>query len=228
MNQNLLKRCVAEAIGTFFLVFAGTSAIAVNDMSKGLVGSLGIAFSFGIALVVAIMTLGHISGGHVNPAVTIGLAASGHFPVAEVIPYIIFQIIGATIAGLFVMLLYGAPRIAMGVNHPAPNFGVFPSLFLEIILTFFLVMAVKGTATDRRGVGTLAGLVIGFTVLFDAISNGPASGASMNPARSIGPALVALDFGDLWIYIVGPILGGIIASLLYEFMRGGGSPEAGI
>lgn len=228
MNQNLLKRCVAEAIGTFFLVFAGTSAIAVNDMSKGMVGSLGIAFSFGIALVVAIMALGHISGGHVNPAVTIGLASSGHFPVAEVIPYIIFQIIGATIAGLFVLLLYGAPRIEMGVNHPAATFGVFPSLFLEIILTFFLVMAVKGAATDRRGVGPLAGLVIGLAVLFDAISNGPASGASMNPARSIGPALVALDFGDLWLYIVGPILGGIIASLLYEFIRGGGSPEAGI
>lgn len=225
MNQNLLKRCVAEAVGTFFLVFVGTSAIAANNLSNGALGHLGIAMSFGLALIVAILTLGHISGAHFNPAVSLGLTVTGHFPARELPFYWLFQVIGAVVSSIFVVILYGQPRVALGVNHPNAEFGVVNAFILEIVLTFFLVTAVKGAATDKRGVGTLAGIAIGLVVLFDAISNGPASGASMNPARSIGPALIALDFNDLWIYLIAPLIGGVLASLLYEYMRGGGGPE---
>jgi aquaporin NIP len=206
-----LRPLLAEFIGTFALVFVGCGTIAIGKLD-----ALGGAFAFGGAIAVMVYALGHISGAHFNPAVTIGLAAGRQFPWARVPGYILVQAAGATVAALVLKLTLssGAP---LGVTHPSGSDG--QAFVWEIVLTFFLVFVVTAVATDARAQKAVAGAAIGGTIVIDALVGGPISGASMNPARSFGPALVAGDFNGLWIYILAPVVGGIIAAFVYAVMR---------
>jgi aquaporin NIP len=163
-----------------------------------------------------VYALGHISGGHFNPAVSVGLAVGRRFPWTRVPTYVIAQAAGATVAALLLRLTLssGAP---LGVTHPSGSDG--QAFVWEVVMTFFLVFVVTAVATDARAVRAAAGFCIGGTVVLDALVGGSISGASMNPARSFGPALVANDFTGLWIYLVAPVVGGVIAAMLYMFLR---------
>lgn len=201
---------VAEAIGTFTLVFAGCGAIAV-----GTLGSAGVAAAFGLAIMVMIYALGHVSGAHFNPAVTAAFAVGRHFPMTRVMPYWAAQVGGAIAGAALLRATLG--DVPLGVTQPSGS--DIQSLAWEGVLTFFLVLVIVAVATDTRAVGQGAAIAIGGTVALGALVGGPISGASMNPARSIGPAIVSSDVSDLWIYLVAPPIGAIAAVLVYRYLR---------
>lgn len=201
---------VAEAIGTFTLVFAGCGAIAV-----GTLGPAGVAAAFGLAIMAMIYALGHISGAHFNPAVTAAFAVGRHFPLARVLPYWLAQILGAVAGAAILGATLG--DVPLGVTHPVGSDA--QALVWEVVLTFFLMLVIVAVATDTRASGQAAAIAIGGTVALGALVGGPVSGASMNPARSLGPALVSGDLSDLWIYLVAPPVGAIAAALLYGYLR---------
>jgi MIP family channel proteins len=206
-----MRAHVAEFIGTFTLVFAGCGAIAVGHL-----GDAGVAAAFGLAITVMIYALGHVSGAHFNPAVSIGFAIGGHFPWLRVATYAIAQV-GGALAGAAVLRLTLGSAARLGVTAPASS--DVQALAWEAILTFFLMLVITAVATDTRAVGEAAALAIGGTVALGALVGGPVSGASMNPARSIGPAIVSGDVADLWIYLVGPIIGAAVAATVYRYFR---------
>ncbi|MBA2276558.1 MAG: MIP family channel protein [Chloroflexia bacterium] len=211
-----LNRLAAEAIGTFALVFAGTSAI-VADVETGALGHVGVALTFAFAVMVMVYAIGHISGCHINPAVTLGLAATGRFSPRMVPFYWGAQLIGAFVASLLVLAIHG--DIAdLGTNQPAGS--DLQSFWLEIILTFLLVFVICGVATDDRAPVAATGLAIGGTLLLDALFGGPISGASMNPARSLAPAVVSGTWGSLWVYLTAPFIGGVLGAAAYAAIRG--------
>jgi MIP family channel proteins len=215
---------LAEAIGVFTLVFAGCGAVIVDTTTHGQITHVGVALTFGLALGVMIYGVGHISGGHINPAVTLGFALTRHFPLWRVPLYWLSQLVGASIAALLLRALFG--NVAhLGTTLPSGSDG--QSFVLEIILTFFLMFVIMAVATDDRAVGQAAALAIGGTIALDGLFGGPISGASMNPARSFGPALVSGTWQHFWIYVLGPALGAIIGALLYELCRGE-QPQPGI
>ncbi|MEL6442195.1 MAG: aquaporin [Cyanobacteria bacterium J06621_8] len=215
-----LKAWIAEFIGTFALIFIGVSTIAANDIGDGATGLVGIAFAHGLTIAVMVSATGAISGGHLNPAVTFGAWLARKIDRRNAIAYIIFQCAGAVLAASLVNLT--VPHsvlkiIAMGT--PAPGANVPPSMafVMEIVLTFFLVFVVFGTAIDGRA-PKVGGLFIGLTVTFDILAGGPISGAAMNPARYLGPALVGGDLQFFWLYWIAPLMGGAIAALTYHFV----------
>jgi MIP family channel proteins len=209
----------AEAVGTFFLTFFGAGAILQNtSMGAAGYGLLGIALAHGIALSIAITAAGATSGGHINPAVSIALAASGKLSWPRVPLYIVAQVFGSAVAAFFLTRIFSPDVVAsagLGTPAPAPGVSFGTVIFLEAIMTFLLVWAVCGTAVDPRA-PKIGGFGIGLAVFVDILVGGPITGASMNPARSLGPALV----GGVWTmhaaYWIGPILGGVLASLLYK------------
>lgn len=221
MNQ--IKKYIAEFIGTFAIVFGGCGAVVANQISNGAVTHPGIAVSFGLIVMTMIYALGHISGAHFNPAVTLAFALKRHFPTQEILPYILAQVGGAIFASfLHVVLLsnfYDSNAVMnLGVTQPAD--GVWLTAFgLEFILTFFLMFVIMAVATDFRAVGQMAGIAIGGTVLFEAMFAGPLCGASMNPARSLGPALISMQLDHITAYILGPISGAVVAAITYSFIR---------
>ena len=206
-----LRPHVAEFIGTFALVFFGCGTVALGNRDV-----LGGAIAFGGAIAIGVYALGHISGAHFNPAVSIGLAVGRQFPWARVPGYIVAQALGAVVAALVLRLTLDS-GVSLGVTHPTGSDG--QAFVWEVVMTFFLVFVVTAVATDARAVRSAAGLAIGGTIVLDALVGGPISGASMNPARSFGPALVANDFTGLWIYLAAPVVGGVIAALIYLFLR---------
>jgi len=201
---------VAELIGTFTLVFAGCGAIAV-----GTLGPAGVAASFGLAIMVMIYALGHVSGAHFNPAVTAAFAVGRHFPAARVMPYWVAQVTGAVAAAALLRATLG--DTPLGVTHPAGS--EVQAIVWEVVLTFFLMLVIVAVATDTRAVGQAAAIAIGGTVALGALVGGPISGASLNPARSLGPALVSGDLADLWIYLVAPPVGAVAAAVVYRYLR---------
>lgn len=201
---------VAEAIGTFTLVFAGCGAIAV-----GTLGPAGVAAAFGLAIMVMVHGLGHVSGAHLNPAVTAAFAVGRHFPLARVVPYWAAQVAGAIAGAALLRATLG--DVPLGVTQPTGS--DIQSVVWEVVLTFFLMLVIVAVATDTRAVGQGAAIAIGGTVALGALVGGPISGASMNPARSIGPALVSGDLSNLWIYIVAPPIGAVGAVLVYRYLR---------
>lgn len=212
----LLRRALAELIGTFGLVFAGTGAIIINAETGGVIGHVGIGITFGLIIMVMIYAVGHISGAHFNPAVTIAFAAARHFPLSNVPAYIAAQLAGAILASALLRGMFG--NVAnLGTTLPAGSDG--QSFVLEIVLTFFLMFVIISVATDVRAVGQAAAIAIGGTVGLEAIFAGPISGASMNPARSLAPALVSGTLESQWLYIVGPIAGAVVGAFVYVVIR---------
>jgi aquaporin NIP len=214
-----LQKVAAEAIGTFALVFAGCGAIMVNAQSNGMIGHVGVGITFGLVIMVMISATGHLSGAHFNPAVTIAFATIGRFPWRQVPAYIAGQTFAAVFAAFALRFLLGAAA-DMGTTVPAGTTG--QTVVMEMVLTFFLMFVITSVATDSRAIGLTAGWAIGGTVALCAIFGGPISGASMNPARSIGPALASGQIGTLWIYLVAPIAGALAGAWCYQLVRCGG------
>ncbi len=210
---------IAEAIGTFILVFAGTGAVMVNKISDGAITHLGISFVFGAVVAALIYGLGHISGAHFNPAVTLAFWASGFFPKSKVLPYILAQCWGA-IAASFILLITLGKVANLGATLPLKD-NWFQSFILEIVLTFILMLVILGSGLDRRAHIGFAGIAIGLTVGLEAAFMGPITGASMNPARSLGPALVGGIWQHHWLYWIAPILGAQLAVLVYRELSNG-------
>ncbi|HUQ78563.1 MAG TPA: MIP family channel protein [Patescibacteria group bacterium] len=209
-SRSLGPALVAEAIGTFTLVFAGCGAIAVGGL-----GPTGVAAAFGLAIMTMIYALGHVSGAHFNPAVTAAFALGRHFPVARVLPYWAAQVVGALAGAALLRATLG--DVPLGVTHPLGS--DIQALVWEVVLTFFLMLVIVAVATDTRAVGQAAAIAIGGTVALAALVGGPISGASMNPARSLGPAFVSGDLSDLWIYLVGPPVGAVAAAVVYRYLH---------
>jgi MIP family channel proteins len=216
MSVENLRALVAEAIGTFALVFAGCGAIMVDAKTHAL-GHVGVAITFGLVIMFGIYAVGHISGAHFNPSVTFGFVLSRHFPWTRAVGYWAAQIVGALAAAA---LLRGSLGNIADVGATLPSGSQGQSFLWELILTFFLMFVIMAVATDTRAVGEAAAIAVGGTVGLDAMFGGPISGASMNPARSIGPALVSGNLHALWLYIVAPICGASLAALAYQFVRG--------
>jgi aquaporin NIP len=212
----LVRALAAEAIGTFALVFAGCGAIMVNAKTDAL-GHLGVAASFGLVIMVMIYAVGHISGAHFNPAVSLAFALTRHFPWPRLLAYWAAQITGAIAAAALLRASLGDVA-DIGATVPSGSDG--QAFLWEVVLTFFLMFVIMAVATDTRAVGEAAALAIGGTVALDALFGGPITGASMNPARSLGPALIAPEFTALWVYLLAPLVGAAGGALTYEFVRG--------
>jgi aquaporin NIP len=216
MTRPIVRCLVAEVIGTFALVFAGCGAIMVNAKT-GQLGHVGVAITFGLVIMFGIYAVGHISGAHFNPAVTFAFALTRHFPWRRAVLYWGAQLAGALVAAA--MLRGSLGNIAdVGATLPSGSQG--QSFLWEFVMSGFLMFVILAVATDTRAVGEAAAIAIGGTVLLDAMFGGPISGASMNPARSIGPAFVSGNLHALWLYIAAPILGASAGALAYQFVRG--------
>ena len=210
------REFLAEFIGTFVLIFAGTGAVMVNQLSNGAVTHLGISIVFGAVVTALIYSLGHISGAHFNPAVTLAFWTSGYFRRSLVIPYILSQVLGAITASWLLRISLGAVG-NLGATLPR-NGDWLQSLVLETVLTFILMLVIFGSGLDRRGHIGFAGISIGLTVALEAACMGPITGASMNPARSLAPALVGGNLQHQWLYWVAPILGAQLAVVVYRYL----------
>lgn len=206
----IMKKYIAECIGTFALVFCGTGAIVIDQVSGGVVTHVGIAITFGLIVMAMIYSFGEISGAHFNPAVTIAFFLSGRFSLRQVTPYITAQLVGAILASSILWAIFPGQQ-SLGETMPASS--VLSTFVLEVILSFFLMLVIIQVSTGSKEVGVMAGIAIGATVLLEALFAGPITGASMNPARSIAPALIAGNFTHLWVYITAPILGASLAIL---------------
>jgi len=211
-----MKKYLAEFIGTFALVFCGTGAVTINEITNGAVTNIGIAISFGLIVMAMIYSIGDISGAHMNPAVTIGFAINKSFKWKEVIPYIISQAAGAFAASYLLKFLFPA-SVFLGSTLPLGESS--QSFILETVLTFFLMFVILQVATGSKEQGMFAGLAIGSVVLLEAMFAGPVSGASMNPIRSLAPAIASNHLEHLWIYLTAPIAGATIAVMVYRILK---------
>ena len=214
-----LRRVVAEGIGTFFLVLIGPGAVMVDAYSGGAIGHTGVALAFAFVVTAMVYALGHLSGAHINPAVTIGFWSVRRFPAHEVGPYVLAQVLGAVGASSFLRAILG-PVGHAGATLPSLPAGA--AFAVEWLLSFALMLVIMAVATDERAANGFAGVAVGLTVGFCALTAGPLTGASMNPARSFGPALVSGTWSAHWIYWFAPITAMVIAARLYEFLRGAG------
>lgn len=205
-----MKAYFAELLGTFILVFAGTGAIIINDVSGGAVSHLGIAVTFGLVVMAIIYTLGEISGAHLNPAVTFGFWAARRFTARKLFPYIVSQCLGALVASAMLRLLF-PQHLTLGATVPAGS--ILQSFALEILLAFFLMFVIINVSVGAKEKGVIAGVAIGGMVALEALFGGPISGASMNPARSLGPAVVSGNLSGLWIYLLAPFAGAFLGIL---------------
>lgn len=203
-----MRKYIAEGIGTFGLVFCGTGAIIINDVSNGAVSHVGIAITFGLIVTVMIYAFGNISGAHINPAVSIAFSITDRFDSKILFQYILSQLSGAFLASLTLAYLF-QEHLQLGTTLPAGSWH--QTFILEIILTYFLMLVIL-FVSQNKAVTQFTGLAVGFTVLLEAMFAGPITGASMNPARSIAPAIVSGNIAELWIYILAPIIGALLAS----------------
>jgi aquaporin Z len=198
----------AELFGTFALVFAGTGAIIVNDASGGEVSHVGVALTFGLVVLALIYSLGDVSGAHLNPAVTLGFFAARRFPARWALPYVLSQCSGALLASLLLRALF-LEHPTLGVTRPSGTAA--QSFLLEVVLTLLLMFVILSVSTGAKEKGAMAGVAVGSVIALEALFAGPISGASMNPARSLAPALVSGHVGGLWVYLVAPVVGAALA-----------------
>ncbi|MBK7372826.1 MAG: MIP family channel protein [Saprospiraceae bacterium] len=210
-----MRKLTAEFVGTYFLLFCGCGAIVINQVSDGVITHMGIAITFGLIIMCLIYALGDISGAHFNPAVSIAFTVAGKFPKSDLVPYIISQILGAVAAAFTLKILFPTNQL-LGSTIPAGS--ALQSFFLEILLTLLLMLVIIRVAHGSKEVGLFAGVAIGATVGLDAMFGGPISGASMNPARSIGPALASGHLEHLWVYLLAPVIGAILAIYLNNYL----------
>jgi aquaporin NIP len=217
-SPGLARRAVAEGLAAFALVFAGCGAIVTNASYDGALGVVGIALVFGLIIMVMIYATGHLSGAHINPAVTVAFTLTRHFPARDATAYIAAQLAGAVCGALLLLAIWPGQPADLGAT--VPSIGVGSALVYETVLTAFLMFVIIAVATDTRAVGAAAAIAIGATVGLDALFGGPVTGASMNPARSFGPALASGQWTDFWIYIVGPVMGAALGAAAYQLVRG--------
>ncbi|CAI8316224.1 MAG: Aquaporin Z [Flavobacteriaceae bacterium] len=210
------KRLISEIIATFALVFCGTGAMVINDFTGGSVTHVGVAITFGLIVMGMIYAFGDISGAHMNPAVTIGFAYAKKFPWKEVPGYVLAQLIGAFLASGILFYLFPESET---LGATLPGLSAMKVFIFEIILTFFLMVVIINVSTGSKEIGVVAGIAIGSIVLLEAMFAGPITGASMNPARSIAPAVVSGNLADLWIYIFAPIIGCLLAVVSCKLVK---------
>ncbi len=222
--SHLVGAAIAELVGTFILVFGGTAVAVAAILSRPTAGgaydSLAVALAFGLALVVVVAAIGHVSGAHVNPAVTLGMAAAGKFPWNYAPIYIAAQLVGAVLAAFATWITFGGAgarsEAKLAATYPAQGVGDLQAFVVEILITFILVFVVMAVATDERAPAAIAPIAVGFALAVGVFIAGPVTGGSVNPVRSLGPMIVAGDLTSVWLYILGPIIGGVLAALLYD------------
>jgi MIP family channel proteins len=222
MNEGqpkLVPRLLAEFIGTFGLVFVGCGAMMVDAKTGGQLGHVGVSMTFGLVIMAMVFAVGHISGAHFNPVVTLAFWVIKKFPADEVPWYWAAQFAAAIAAAVTLYFLVGDVA-GIGATQPDGTLSDLQAVGLEVILTFFLMFVITAVATDSRSVGALAGVGIGGAVALGSLMGGPLTGASMNPARSLGPALINGDVAEVWIYVVGPMVGAVLGALAYQLSRG--------
>jgi aquaporin Z len=212
-----VDRYAAEGIGTFALIFTGCGAIIVNDTLGGTLGHVGVSLVFGLVIMVMIYAVGNISGAHFNPAVTLGFLFAGRLDRREVLPYLGSQLVGAVVAALLLRFLLPAHET---LGATLPTRGSWRTFVMEVVLSFLLMFVILNVSTGHMEKGIMAGVAIGGTVALAAMLGGPVSGASMNPARSLGPALVSGHLQSLWIYLLAPIVGALLAIPLCRIIQG--------
>lgn len=214
-----MKKYVAEAIGTFILVFVGTGSVVVNNVTTGDVSLVGIALAWGLVVAAMIYSIGDLSGAHINPAVTIAFWVGRRFEGKFVVPYLASQCVGAILASALMRILF-LDQESLGPTLPSGTW--WQSFIVEIVLTLILLFVVLNVSVGAKEKGITAGLAIGGVISFEVLCGGPISGASMNPARSIAPALVAGQFDYLWIYLTAPVIGAVLAVPISAYLRSGG------
>jgi aquaporin NIP len=220
-RPSLARRCLVEGLATFALVFAGCGAIVLDSERGGSLGATGIAAAFGLVIMAMIYATGHLSGAHINPAVTVAFGAGRHFPWREAAGYVPAQLAGAVAGAALLRVAWHGTPADLGATVPSVGSG--SALVYEAVMTGFLMFVIMAVATDTRAIGAAAAIAIGGTVALDSLFGGGVTGASMNPARSFGPALVAGEWRQFWIYVVGPVVGALAAAAAYEVVR---RPEA--
>ncbi|KAJ3686377.1 hypothetical protein LUZ61_015541 [Rhynchospora tenuis] len=216
LSVQFVQKIIAEIIGTYFMVFAGVSAVTINQRT-GVITFPGICIVWGLVVMVMVYSVGHISGAHFNPAVSISFATCGRFPWKELPAYIVAQVLGSILACGTALLLFRQKEERF--HGTLPTGTDVQSVFVEFIISFDLMFVISGVATDNRAIGELAGLAIGSTVLLNVLIAGSISGASMNPARSLGSAIVQHEYRSIWVYIVGPICGTVAGAWVYNLIR---------
>jgi aquaporin NIP len=217
-RPNLARRATAEAFAAFALVFAGCGAVVADSEYDGALGAVGVSLVFGLIIMVMVYATGHLSGAHINPAVTVAFTLGRHFPARDAAAYIAAQLAGATLAALLLLAVWPGQPAELGAT--VPSVGVGSAFVYELVLTAVLMFVIMAVATDTRAVGAAAAIAIGGAVGLDALFGGPVTGASMNPARSFGPALAAGEWTDFWIYLAGPLVGATAGAFAYQLIRG--------
>lgn len=215
MDREDSRRLAAEVFGTFALIFSGTGAIVINDISDHAITHVGIALTFGWIVLAMIYAIGDISGCHLNPAVTLGFLAAGRMEKRLVIPYIVSQSAGAILASIVLKVLF-PEHSTLGATLPRGS--DWQSLILEILLTMILMVVILCVSSGSKEKGLLAGVAVGSVIALEAMFAGPISGASMNPARSLAPALLSGHLASLWVYLVAPVIGATLAIPIFRFL----------
>jgi aquaporin NIP len=219
-RPTLLRRSAAEGFAAFALVFAGCGAVVADHRYGGVLGTVGVGMTFGLVIAAMVYATGHLSGAHINPAVTVAFALTRHFPAREAAAYVCAQLAGA-VAGALVLLSVWTDKPG-NLGATVPSVGVGSAFAYELVLTALLMFVIMAVATDTRAVGAGAAIAIGAAVGLDALFGGPVTGASMNPARSFGPALASGEWRDFWVYVAGPLAGAAVGGFAYQLVRGEG------
>jgi aquaporin NIP len=218
LKPGLGRRAGAEAIAAFALVVAGCGAIVTDAVRESPLGAVGVALVFGLVIMVMVYATGHLSGAHINPAVTVAFTLTRHFPHRDALVYVLAQLAGATAGALVLLAVWTSAPADLGAT--VPSVGAGSALVYEVVMTAILMFVITAVATDTRAVGPAAAIAIGGAVGLDALFGGPITGASMNPARSFGPAVVSGQWKDFWLYVAGPVAGAALGALAYQLVRG--------
>lgn len=214
----MFRKYFAEFFGTFILVFCGTGSMTINEVTGGAVTHVGIGLTWGFIVIALIYALGDVSGAHFNPAVTVGFVVAKKFPLKSLLPYIGFQLIGGLAASLLLTYLFPSSEW-LGGTQPAAIIDPFKGFVVELVLTFILMFVIIHVATGSKEVGMLAGIAIGGTVMLEALFAGPITNASMNPVRSIAPALISGHLENQWLYLTAPFIGAVLAVLTCKYIK---------